>query len=136
MFCFNDWFSGLPGILGVETFLCCPDSFYYHVTFLMHLRRRTLFHLVNLITPCILLSFLSLLGFTLPVDCGEKLTLGIQLSLLLNTFCGHKLTAHNLIFHKLTRLALFILTLSSNISFINLRSFSLKHLLKIHTQFY
>ena len=30
----------------------------------------------NLIIPCMLISSMSLLGFTLPPDSGEKLTLG------------------------------------------------------------
>ena len=30
----------------------------------------------NLIVPCVLISSMALLGFTLPPDSGEKLTLG------------------------------------------------------------
>merc|ERR1712117_757572 len=39
-------------------------------------RRRTLYYFFNLIVPCVLISSMALLGFTLPPDSGEKLTLG------------------------------------------------------------
>ena len=39
-------------------------------------RRRTLYYFFNLIVPCVLISSMALLGFTLPPDAGEKLTLG------------------------------------------------------------
>ena len=38
--------------------------------------RRTLYYFFNLIVPCVLISSMALLGFTLPPDAGEKLTLG------------------------------------------------------------
>ncbi len=46
---------------------CCPDYF-SHVMFEIHIRRRTLYYEFNLIFPCILISFLTLLGFSLPPD--------------------------------------------------------------------
>ena len=39
-------------------------------------RRRTLYYFFNVIVPCVLISSMALLGFTLPPDAGEKLTLG------------------------------------------------------------
>jgi len=44
--------------------------------FEIHLGRRTMYFLVNLIFPCILISFMTVLGFTLPPDSGEKVGLG------------------------------------------------------------
>jgi nicotinic acetylcholine receptor len=44
--------------------------------FEIHIRRRTLYFEFNLIFPCILISFMSLLGFSLPPDSGEKIGLG------------------------------------------------------------
>ena len=44
--------------------------------FEMHLVRRTLYFVVNLIFPCILISFMTILGFSLPPDSGEKIGLG------------------------------------------------------------
>ena len=72
------------------------------VMFEIHLRRRTLYFIVNLtliisiilnllhfclnyyiifskvnlIFPCILISFMTVLGFSLPPDSGEKIGLG------------------------------------------------------------
>ena len=39
-------------------------------------RRRSLYYFFNLIVPCVLISSMALLGFTLPPNSGEKLTLG------------------------------------------------------------
>ena len=35
-----------------------------------------MYYFFNLIVPCVLISSMALLGFTLPPDAGEKLTLG------------------------------------------------------------
>lgn len=58
-------------------YTCCPEV-YVDVTFKIHIRRRTLYYFSNLIMPCVLISSMALLGFTLPPDSGEKLTLGEQ----------------------------------------------------------
>lgn len=42
----------------------------------IHIVRRTLYFVVNLIFPCILISFMTILGFSLPPDSGEKIGLG------------------------------------------------------------
>lgn len=42
------------------------------VIFEFHLRRKTLFYTVNLIIPCILISFVSVCVFLLPADACEK----------------------------------------------------------------
>ena len=53
---------------------CCP-AIYPFVMIVMHLRRRTLYFIFNLVFPCILISFMCILGFTLPPDSGEKISL-------------------------------------------------------------
>ncbi len=55
---------------------CCPTR-YPFVMFTMFLRRRTLYFIFNLVFPCVLISFMCILGFTLPVDSGEKIGLGM-----------------------------------------------------------
>merc|ERR1719192_705385 len=56
------------------------------ITFLMTLRRKTLFYTVNLIIPCVGISFLTVLVFYLPSDSGEKVTLCISILLSLTVF--------------------------------------------------
>ena len=55
---------------------CCPAP-YLDITFTIKIRRRTLYYFCNLIIPCILIASMAVLGFTLPPDSGEKLSLGI-----------------------------------------------------------
>ena len=56
------------------------------ITFLITIRRKTLFYTVNLILPTVLISFLCVLVFYLPAEAGEKVTLGISILLSLVVF--------------------------------------------------
>jgi Neurotransmitter-gated ion-channel transmembrane region len=56
------------------------------VTFTLHIRRRTLYYLYNVIFPCVLMSALTLLVFCLPPDSGEKVTMGITVLLSFSVF--------------------------------------------------
>ena len=47
---------------------------YPDIIFTLKLRRKTLFYTVNLIIPCVGISFLSVLVFYLPSDSGEKVS--------------------------------------------------------------
>ena len=62
---------------------CCPEP-YLDITFIIKLRRRTLYYFFNLIVPCVLIASMAVLGFTLPPDSGEKLSLGEHNRPLLN----------------------------------------------------
>ena len=64
---------------------CCPAVF-PDVTFNVTIRRKTLFYTVNLIIPCVAISFLTVLVFYLPSDSGEKITLCISILLSLTVF--------------------------------------------------
>uniref|UniRef100_A0A158Q8R2 Cation transporter family protein n=1 Tax=Elaeophora elaphi TaxID=1147741 RepID=A0A158Q8R2_9BILA len=69
----------------VKFYECCPEP-YPDLKFYLHLRRRTLYYgsvsfCFNLIMPCILTTMMTLLGFTLPPDAGEKITLQITVLL-------------------------------------------------------
>ena len=79
------------------TYDCCPAP-YLDITFIIKIRRRTLYYFFNLIVPCVLISSMALLGFTLPPDSGEKLTLGGKKSCLpvVHYFVIH-ISANNLI---------------------------------------
>ena len=65
----------MPGKRNSIIYDCCPEP-YVDITFTINIRRRTLYYFFNLIVPCVLISSMALLGFTLPPDSGEKLTLG------------------------------------------------------------
>ncbi|XP_022915316.1 neuronal acetylcholine receptor subunit alpha-7 isoform X15 [Onthophagus taurus] len=72
----GEWYLiGMPGKKNTIVYQCCPEP-YVDVTFTIQIRRRTLYYFFNLIVPCVLISSMALLGFTLPPDSGEKLTLG------------------------------------------------------------
>ncbi|CAN9513610.1 unnamed protein product [Ophioblennius macclurei] len=64
---------------------CCAEP-YPDVTFVVILRRRTLFYALNLLIPCVLLSSMTLLVFLLPANSGEKISLGITVLLSLTVF--------------------------------------------------
>jgi len=48
--------------------------------------RRSLFYIINLIFPCLLIYAVSFLGFFLPVESGEKVNLEITILLALVVF--------------------------------------------------
>lgn len=68
-----------------RTYPCCNEP-YPDITFEVTIRRKTLFHTVNLIIPCVAISFLTVLVFYLPSDSGEKVTLCISILLSLTVF--------------------------------------------------
>ena len=72
--------SGVPGVRNEVFYECCPEP-YLDVTFTIKIRRRTLYYFFNLIVPCVLIASMAVLGFTLPPDSGEKLSLGKSLKI-------------------------------------------------------
>ncbi|CAF1091692.1 unnamed protein product [Rotaria sordida] len=55
---------------------CCP-SMYPYVLYTIRIRRRSLYYLTNIVIPCFLISCMTIFGFLLSPDSGEKLTLHI-----------------------------------------------------------
>ncbi|CAD5112490.1 DgyrCDS1706 [Dimorphilus gyrociliatus] len=68
-----------------KKYACCSEP-YPDVTFSIHMRRGSLFYVVNLIAPCFLIFLISFLGFFLPVESGEKVNLEITILLALVVF--------------------------------------------------
>ncbi|KAA0710132.1 Neuronal acetylcholine receptor subunit alpha-7 [Triplophysa tibetana] len=66
---------GVPGARNEMYYDCCKEP-YPDVTFVVTIRRRTLYYALNLLIPCVLLSSMTLLIFLLPADSGEKISLG------------------------------------------------------------
>ena len=68
-------FTEVPATRNTQVYDCCPEP-YLDITFQIKIRRRTLYYFFNLIIPCVLIASMAVLGFTLPSDSGEKLSLG------------------------------------------------------------
>ncbi|XP_043210131.1 neuronal acetylcholine receptor subunit alpha-7-like isoform X11 [Amphibalanus amphitrite] len=76
---------GVPGKRNEISYACCPQP-YIDITYTILIRRRTLYYFSNLIVPCVLIASMAVLGFTLPPDSGEKLSLGVTILLSLTVF--------------------------------------------------
>nr|CAD7589788.1 unnamed protein product [Timema genevievae] len=75
----------VPAIRNEKFYSCCEEP-YPDIIFNITLRRKTLFYTVNLIIPCVGISFLSVLVFYLPSASGEKVSLCISILLSLTVF--------------------------------------------------
>jgi len=75
----------VPAQRNEKYYPCCEEP-YPDIVFSLKLRRKTLFYTVNLIIPCVGISFLSVLVFYLPSDSGEKVSLSISILLSLTVF--------------------------------------------------
>ncbi|XP_066518296.1 neuronal acetylcholine receptor subunit alpha-9 [Hoplias malabaricus] len=76
---------GMPAVKNVIMYGCCSDP-YPDITYTVLLKRRSSFYIYNLLLPCFLISFLAPLGFYLPADSGEKVSLGVTVLLALTVF--------------------------------------------------
>lgn len=75
----------VPGKRHEKRYPCCVSPF-IDITYEIYLRRRTLFYTVNLMIPCVGISFLTALVFYLPSDGGEKISLCISILISLTVF--------------------------------------------------
>ncbi|XP_036392912.1 neuronal acetylcholine receptor subunit alpha-10-like [Megalops cyprinoides] len=76
---------GMPAKRNIVLYGCCADP-YPDVTYTLKLQRRASFYVFNMLIPCVMISFLAPLGFYLPADSGEKVSLGVTVLLALTVF--------------------------------------------------
>ncbi|KAM3869042.1 neuronal acetylcholine receptor subunit alpha-10-like [Diretmus argenteus] len=76
---------GMPAKKNVILYGCCSEP-YPDITYTLNLKRRSSFYIFNLLIPCMMISFLAPLGFYLPADSGEKVSLGVTVLLALTVF--------------------------------------------------
>ncbi|WAQ93767.1 ACH10-like protein [Mya arenaria] len=69
----------------VVYYSCCVEP-YPDITFYIYIKRRPLFYIFNMFLPCILITLVALLGFYIPSDSGEKVTMGITTLLSMTVF--------------------------------------------------
>ncbi|XP_064613958.1 neuronal acetylcholine receptor subunit alpha-10-like [Liolophura sinensis] len=69
----------------VVFYSCCLEP-YPDITFYIRIRRRPLFYVFNMVLPCVLITLVALLGFYIPSDSGEKVTMGITTLLSMTVF--------------------------------------------------
>ncbi|XP_078577411.1 neuronal acetylcholine receptor subunit alpha-9-like [Branchiostoma floridae x Branchiostoma japonicum] len=69
----------------IQYYNCCTQP-YPDVTFTIEIARKALYYNYYVLAPCIIIVLISLLGFCLPPDSGEKLSLSITMLLSLVVF--------------------------------------------------
>ncbi|CAF3840395.1 unnamed protein product [Rotaria sordida] len=74
-----------PAKRNQKSYTCCLEP-YYDITYVLVLKRKTLFYRIHLIIPCVGISLLTLIVFYLPSQSGEKIVLCISIELALTVF--------------------------------------------------
>ena len=67
-------------------YTCCPGTLYADVTFHLHFQRRSLFYVLNLIFPIVMITVLTIWIFILPAQTGERMSVGVTLLLAVTVF--------------------------------------------------
>ena len=73
--------NGMPGKSELNYFPCCPGVPFVRLEYEIDLQRRTVFYFIDFFMPTFILNLLLFLTYTLPPECGERMTLGISLLL-------------------------------------------------------
>jgi len=60
----------------VRFYSCCAEP-YPDITYAVRMRRKPLFYVFNMIMPCFIITLIALLGFYIPSNSGEKVSMGV-----------------------------------------------------------
>lgn len=55
---------------------CCGTTF-SRLYFFVHLRRKSLYYVINFVVPCAMFSFMSIVSFILQPSNGDRIGLGM-----------------------------------------------------------
>ena len=82
----NEWeVHSMKATREMKFYSCC-DHPYPRVRFDLALDRKPAFYVMTLLLPCVLTKIIAILGFLLPPESGEKLSLEITVLLALVVF--------------------------------------------------
>ena len=76
----------IPIKRNVRYYEAVPDEPYPDMNFVIHLKRRSLFYIVNLVIPNFLITLLAFFSFFIPVECGERISFIITVLLSMTVF--------------------------------------------------
>lgn len=80
----GEWIlQGMPSKRHVTKFRCCPHPYVY-LTYNIHIKRRSLYYVLNCFMPCLIMMALTILSFYLPSETGERMGVGITVLLSLS----------------------------------------------------
>ena len=75
----------VPAKKDEQYYACCAEP-YPSLTYFMHLKRKPRYYETNIILPSVIITLLATLGYILPVDSGEKVSLEVTVVLSLTVF--------------------------------------------------
>ncbi|XP_013375457.1 PREDICTED: acetylcholine receptor subunit delta isoform X2 [Chinchilla lanigera] len=75
-----------PARINVDPSAPLDSTGHQDVTFYLIIRRKPLFYIINILVPCVLISFMVNLVFYLPADSGEKTSVAISVLLAQSVF--------------------------------------------------
>ena len=82
----GEWtLESIPVQRNVDLYQCCPDP-YITIDFLITIKRKPLYYVINLIAPCTFITATAILVFCLPPDSGEKISLAVTVLLASTVF--------------------------------------------------
>uniref|UniRef100_A0A914WQK1 Uncharacterized protein n=1 Tax=Plectus sambesii TaxID=2011161 RepID=A0A914WQK1_9BILA len=76
----------MTAVRELHRFPCCPDLPWPLINIKIKMKRRPLFYVFNHILPCVLISSMAILGFYVPPDTGEKITMCITTMLSMGVY--------------------------------------------------